>query len=689
MSIRVALTHATHYRYDRAGVAGAARRAAAAGAALPDVDPQLFAAGQAGGALPQLAAGPVRQLPGAAGVPAAGARADASRSIWSPTCRPSTRSTSSSRSYAETLPVRVRAVAGRRAGAVPRAGGRRATRRPRWSTSCAPRPRARRAGATSTCWSTSTASYRSAPALRHPDGAGRVRARRDAGARARVVPRLRLAGGRGAAAARLRGALRVGLFDPARGRRRGARRSGGRQRGRRRSARLGRGLPARRRLGRAGRRPAACWPARGTSRSPARRCPRPRRRSPARIRRRATPPPSRIGEEFTFEMRVRRIEETPRVDAAVPRATSGRRSRRCGRQVDRDLERLDVRLTMGGEPTFVSIDDRDAPEWNTAALGSGQARGGGSAAAPAAHALRARRRASPRPGQVVPGRAAAALGVLLLLPPRRRADLARARLCSRRTCRRAPPTAPRPRRSSRRWRAGWASTRTTCCPPTRTSTTTCGASAGCRRTSTCWTTSSTTRPSGRGCARVFARRAGRGRRLRAAAARARVANGGGAGASSLGERRLVAARRASCSCCPGDSPMGFRLPLDSLPWEAKEARELGSTSAIRCSRARRSRASSPQAPRGGRSTARQRRRPRPPARRAEPRPIAPIRRRPHGAVRGGPRGDPARVPAAASGSRGVPGAGRAPSRTSPASATSRCASRATRRRPTTAWSSCR
>jgi uncharacterized protein (DUF2126 family) len=41
----------------------------------------------------------------------------------------------------------------------------------------------------------------------------------------------------------------------------------------------------------------------------------------------------------------------------------------AGHGVDDELRRLDVRLTMGGEPTFVGIDDRDAAEWNTAALG--------------------------------------------------------------------------------------------------------------------------------------------------------------------------------------------------------------------------------------------------------------------------------------------------------------------------------
>jgi uncharacterized protein (DUF2126 family)/transglutaminase-like putative cysteine protease len=78
-----------------------------------------------------------------------------------------------------------------------------------------------------------------------------------------------------------------------------------------------------------------------------------------------------IGEEFTFEMRVRRLDETPRVTQPY-REDQWAAIQALGRQVDRDLERLDVRLTMGGEPTFVSIDDRDAAEWNTAALGPGK-----------------------------------------------------------------------------------------------------------------------------------------------------------------------------------------------------------------------------------------------------------------------------------------------------------------------------
>ena len=38
-------------------------------------------------------------------------------------------------------------------------------------------------------------------------------------------------------------------------------------------------------------------------------------------------------------------------------------------RIDTDLETQNVRLTMGGEPTFVGIDDPESPEWNLDALG--------------------------------------------------------------------------------------------------------------------------------------------------------------------------------------------------------------------------------------------------------------------------------------------------------------------------------
>ncbi|MCA3218882.1 MAG: transglutaminase family protein [Burkholderiales bacterium] len=72
--------------------------------------------------------------------------------------------------------------------------------------------------------------------------------------------------------------------------------------------------------------------------------------------------------EFSHHMAITRIYEAPRVTKPYTdeqwRAIDG-----LGRRVDADLVTSDVRLTMGGEPTFVSIDDRDGAEWNTAALG--------------------------------------------------------------------------------------------------------------------------------------------------------------------------------------------------------------------------------------------------------------------------------------------------------------------------------
>ncbi len=71
---------------------------------------------------------------------------------------------------------------------------------------------------------------------------------------------------------------------------------------------------------------------------------------------------------FSFEMNVTRIAEKPRV--TFPFADEAWKALDAlGETVDRDLAAQDVRLTMGGEPTFVSIDDYQSAEWNTAALG--------------------------------------------------------------------------------------------------------------------------------------------------------------------------------------------------------------------------------------------------------------------------------------------------------------------------------
>jgi uncharacterized protein (DUF2126 family) len=67
-------------------------------------------------------------------------------------------------------------------------------------------------------------------------------------------------------------------------------------------------------------------------------------------------------------MAIERIYESPRVtkpytDEQWASIVS------LGHAVDADLAAHDVRLTMGGEPTFVAADDPDAPEWNIEAQG--------------------------------------------------------------------------------------------------------------------------------------------------------------------------------------------------------------------------------------------------------------------------------------------------------------------------------
>ncbi len=71
---------------------------------------------------------------------------------------------------------------------------------------------------------------------------------------------------------------------------------------------------------------------------------------------------------FQHEMTVTRIHEDPRVTKPYSEV-DWLKIDKLGNQVDKDLKKLDVRLTQGGEPTFVSIDDMDGPEWNTLAHG--------------------------------------------------------------------------------------------------------------------------------------------------------------------------------------------------------------------------------------------------------------------------------------------------------------------------------
>ena len=72
--------------------------------------------------------------------------------------------------------------------------------------------------------------------------------------------------------------------------------------------------------------------------------------------------------EFFFDMTVTRINEAPRITAPFS-DQAWQDLRALGDRIDTDLTAQDVRLTMGGEPTFVSVDDFEAPEWTIAATG--------------------------------------------------------------------------------------------------------------------------------------------------------------------------------------------------------------------------------------------------------------------------------------------------------------------------------
>ncbi|AFY83225.1 DUF2126 domain-containing protein [Oscillatoria acuminata] len=72
--------------------------------------------------------------------------------------------------------------------------------------------------------------------------------------------------------------------------------------------------------------------------------------------------------ELTYAVTVTRIEEQPRVTQPYT-AEQWQAITQLGEAVEVQLQAADVRLTMGGEPTFVSQDDRESTQWHTGALG--------------------------------------------------------------------------------------------------------------------------------------------------------------------------------------------------------------------------------------------------------------------------------------------------------------------------------
>ncbi|MGE0483614.1 MAG: DUF2126 domain-containing protein [Gammaproteobacteria bacterium] len=72
--------------------------------------------------------------------------------------------------------------------------------------------------------------------------------------------------------------------------------------------------------------------------------------------------------EFDYSNTVERVHEDPRVTLPYDEH-QWQRIHNLGQSVDARLAAADVRLTMGGEPTFVSIDDFESPEWTIAADG--------------------------------------------------------------------------------------------------------------------------------------------------------------------------------------------------------------------------------------------------------------------------------------------------------------------------------
>ena len=76
----------------------------------------------------------------------------------------------------------------------------------------------------------------------------------------------------------------------------------------------------------------------------------------------------RANVDFSYSMSIRRLNDAPRPSKPFTEE-SWLQVEQLAHRVDADLEAQDARLTMGGEPTFVGIDEPESPQWNIDALG--------------------------------------------------------------------------------------------------------------------------------------------------------------------------------------------------------------------------------------------------------------------------------------------------------------------------------
>jgi len=75
------------------------------------------------------------------------------------------------------------------------------------------------------------------------------------------------------------------------------------------------------------------------------------------------------GVDFSHSIAVRRLND-PRSASKPFTGQDWLRIRQVAHSVDEELKAQDVRLTMGGEPTYVGIDEPESPQWNIDAAGA-------------------------------------------------------------------------------------------------------------------------------------------------------------------------------------------------------------------------------------------------------------------------------------------------------------------------------